>query len=270
MTEADTSTDATPTDAIAPTSTDDAAQVADAVQESVDKTPATWSLDDNVPGQGEAPEWFKGDKYKTVAEQAKAYKELEGKFGAFTGAPEAYDPVDIKAELKDAGININPEDPMLAKAMDYAKELNMSQEGYSKLVNLYAETLAAEESAVQQLRADEMKALGHNAEERLSNLGAWASKNLDTDMMEGFQGLATSAGAVKTLERLVAMTRSAPVNPSNATPAPGTSKAEIEEMLFAKDDHGNRKMRDPEYAKMVQQKMNEVHGTEPYREQIGG
>ena len=33
------------------------------------------------------PEWYKADKYKSVAEQAKAYTELEKKFGGFTGAP---------------------------------------------------------------------------------------------------------------------------------------------------------------------------------------
>lgn len=251
---------------------DDASTVASAVQEQseVNKDPATWSFDDNIPGQGEAPEWFKSEKYKTVAEQAKAYKELEGKLGAFTGAPEAYEPVDLKSELKEIGIEIDPEDPVLSKAMDYAKELNMSQEGYSKLVNLYGETMAAEQVALEQIRADELKALGHNADDRLKNLSAWASTNLDPELYASFQELAVSANAVKTLERLVSMTRNAPISPTNATPKPGVSREEMNELMFAKDEHGNRKMRDPEYAKMVQQKMDQTYGTEPYREQIGG
>ena len=44
-------------------------------------------LSDGIKGTGETPEWYKGDKYKSVAEQAKAYTELEKKFGGFTGAP---------------------------------------------------------------------------------------------------------------------------------------------------------------------------------------
>ena len=42
---------------------------------------------DGVVGEGDAPEWFKADKYKTVSDQAKAYVELESKFGGFKGAP---------------------------------------------------------------------------------------------------------------------------------------------------------------------------------------
>jgi hypothetical protein len=44
-------------------------------------------LSDGIKGTGDTPEWYKGDKYKSVAEQAKAYTELEKKFGGFTGAP---------------------------------------------------------------------------------------------------------------------------------------------------------------------------------------
>jgi hypothetical protein len=264
---ADTSQETTP----AAETSDDAAIVADAAQTTnTDTDPATWSLDDNIPGQGETPEWFKSDKYKTVAEQAKAYKELESKLGAFTGAPEEYTAVELTEHLTAAGIEIDPEDPLLAKAGEYAKELNMSQEGYSKLINLYGETLAAEQEAIEQLKAEEIKALGQNAENRLNNLKAWGSANLDSELFESFQELAVSANAVKTLERLVAMTRNAPISPAEASPKPGLSSEELNELMFAKDEHGNRKMRNPEYAKMVQEKMDQVHGTEPYRQQIGG
>ena len=48
---------------------------------------AKWYLAEGVAGNGEPPEWFRADKYKTLDEQAKAYVELEKRFGAFTGAP---------------------------------------------------------------------------------------------------------------------------------------------------------------------------------------
>ena len=44
-------------------------------------------LSEGIKGVGDLPEWYKADKYKSVAEQAKAYTELEKKFGGFTGAP---------------------------------------------------------------------------------------------------------------------------------------------------------------------------------------
>jgi len=34
-------------------------------------------LTDGIKGSGDSPEWYKADKYKSVAEQAKAYTELE-------------------------------------------------------------------------------------------------------------------------------------------------------------------------------------------------
>ena len=43
-------------------------------------------LTDGIKGTGEAPEWYKSDRYKSVADQAAAYTELEKKFGAFKGA----------------------------------------------------------------------------------------------------------------------------------------------------------------------------------------
>ena len=42
-------------------------------------------LSEGIKGVGDLPEWYKADKYKSVAEQAKAYTELEKKFGGFTG-----------------------------------------------------------------------------------------------------------------------------------------------------------------------------------------
>jgi len=44
-------------------------------------------LTEGIKGSGETPEWFKADKYKSIADQAKAYTELEKRFGGFKGAP---------------------------------------------------------------------------------------------------------------------------------------------------------------------------------------
>lgn len=44
-------------------------------------------LTEGIKGAGDTPEWFKADKYKSIADQAKAYTELEKRFGGFKGAP---------------------------------------------------------------------------------------------------------------------------------------------------------------------------------------
>ena len=46
-----------------------------------------WYIDENLPGPGDRPE-FLPDKFKSVADMAKGYSELEKKFGQ---APSEYD-----------------------------------------------------------------------------------------------------------------------------------------------------------------------------------
>ena len=54
-------------------------------------TPASdapsWFIDEGRAGVGERPSWL-SDKFKTAADMAKSYSELEKKFGT---APEEYD-----------------------------------------------------------------------------------------------------------------------------------------------------------------------------------
>lgn len=75
----------------------------------------TWSYNEGIDGEGEPPEWFKADKYKTVSEQAKAYTELESKFGSFTGAPEDY-ALELSESLQEQGVQIDDDDPILEEA----------------------------------------------------------------------------------------------------------------------------------------------------------
>lgn len=262
-------------------SVDDSQAVADAIQgessgddtkavaDSVDASEqAQWYYNEDVPGSGEKPEWLM-EKYKNVEEQAKGYKELSSMMGAFTGAPEEYQPAELSKELQEMGINIKTDDPVYEKALEYAKTMNMSQEGLNTMMNLYGEVIAAENAAIEQIKQDQIKALGQNAQIRLDNLGKWANRNLSPELYESFQGLATSADAVKTLERLVAMTRNAPIDSQESKGTPGISKEEIDALLFAKDENQQRKMRDPEYAKMVNQKLDEYYGTDNHVEIIG-
>jgi hypothetical protein len=252
------------------TAQDDAKAVAEAVNADVPNE-AEWMFAEGVAGEGEIPEWFKSNKYKTVAEQAKAYKELESKFGSFTGSPEEFEPAELSEELKEMGIEINQDDPLVEKALAFAKETNMNQEGFNQMINLYAETVAAENMAIEAIKDEQMKALGNSAESRINNLNAWANANLSEDMIPGFQSLGQTADGIKTLERLVAMTRSAPLSNDSAEPAPtGATAEEVREMQFALDDNGNRKIAvDPEYRKRYEKLRDRVYGVEDHRVTIG-
>ena len=55
---------------------------AEATTETTETTESTevvsegWMMAEDIKGEGDAPEWFKSNKYKTVADQAKAYAGL--------------------------------------------------------------------------------------------------------------------------------------------------------------------------------------------------
>jgi hypothetical protein len=216
----------------------------------------TWSFAENVPGTGDVPEWFKSDKYNSVSAQAQAYTELEKKFGAFTGSPDKYE-VSLSDEIKEKGITIDSEDPLLPQAYELGKELGMNQEGFNKMMNLYAMSMVAENEATEQHRSDEIASLGDNGQERVNNLDAWGKANLPAELYEGFKEMPTTAAGVKALERMIAMASPGSVSADPATTqVQGLTMEQYKEGLTAVDEHGNRKMQDPEYRKNFRERFN--------------
>jgi len=222
----------------------------------------TWKLTDDIPGAGEPPEYFKADKYKTLADQAKAYKDLEGRFGSFSGAPEEYEDVKLNENLTELGIEIKKDDPLYEKAVEFAKESNMNQTGFEKMIGLYANSMAVEQQALNDYKTEQLKALGANAETRISNLNSWANANLDTESFESFQALATNAEAVIILERLVGMTGASPIAGNKTVPVSGITEDEIKAMQFEKDEYGNRRIQtDRAFRKKFEDAANRFYGT---------
>jgi len=225
---------------------------------------------EGIPGAGDVPEWFKADKYASISDQAKAYKDLEGKLGSFTGAPEKYE-VSLSEALTEKGISITEDDPLYAEAVKFATESNMNQDGFNQMMELYAMSKVADSEAMELHKADEIKALGQNGQERLNNLDSWAKTNLSTELYEGFVSMATSAQAVQALEKLVSMTRNAPINPAEVKPGSGTiSHDDLKKMQFEKDEHGNRRLQSDKAFRAEFEKLSkELWGTEDHTTIIG-
>lgn len=254
---------------------DDAAAVAAAVggsdggDDNSGSESQAWSYAEGVVGAGEVPEWFKGDKYKSVAEQAKAYTELEGKFGSFTGAPEEYG-VFVSDELKEQGLEISADDPIMEEAMKFARDSNMNQEGFNQMVNLYAMTQIAEQTAISDAKAEEITALGPNSETRLDNLAKWGKANMSEDQYAGFEEMIQSAASVQAVERLISLTRNAPLSPDTVHSAPSVSSEEVRAMQFEKDEYGNRRINtDPDFKARYNKLKNEVWGSEDHNIVVG-
>jgi len=225
---------------------------------------------------GDRPDWLL-DKYATdgksieeaTSEQAKAYNELSGKFGAFTGAPETYE-VALSEELTEAGVKIADDDPMLEAAKEFAKSSNMNQEGFNGIVNLYAMQQLAESKADEEYKAEQMKALGPSGESRIQNIQQWAGKNLDAETVTSLEGMATSVESVKAIERLISMTRGAAVDIDDSKATSSVTSEEVQKMQFEKDENGNRRINtDKAFNARYQKMKNEFYGTEEHREMIG-
>ena len=256
---------------------DDALEVAEAVAETSANTEESapeveapaWSYAEGVSGDGDAPEWFKSDKYKSVSEQAKAYTELESKFGSFTGAPDEYD-FKVSDELSEKGIDIGDDTPVMEEAKKFAKEAGMSQDGFTKMVELYAMGLLADSEALNQAKIDEISSLGPKSQERLGNLEKWGKANLSEDQYLGFEGMIQTAGSVQALERLISMTRSAPVSPDPVNNYAQTTSEQVRNMQFEKDEYGNRKVQtDPEFKARYERLKGEVWGSQAHNIVIG-
>ena len=196
--------------------------------------------DDNegTAGTGDAPEWFKTDKFKSVNEQAKSYGELEKRFGGFANAPEQYElPEGFKEDMLDGNI--------LDIVKTIGKDSNMNQETFSNLVSKVAEY---EQSNVEANREQALKDLGENGQTRLDDVSNWLNVNAPKDVIEAITPLISSAEAVNALEFFIDKSKGSKVADSSAQAPMKMSQEDYSNMLMATDSGGNLKMStSPEY-----------------------
>jgi hypothetical protein len=203
--------------------------------------PRTWKWADGVDGTGDKPDFFKDTKYKSIADQAKAYSELEKRFGGFVGAPDEY-------QLPEE-VGITTDDPILKAVLPTLKGANASNEFVNELVSNYAK--AQQEMEAQRVQ-NEIKALGDNADYRIKAISDFATANLPKELQEDFKGLVTTAKGVEVFEALMQKITGGKVAPSETTSQPEMNRDKLREMMFAKNEHGQLKMSiDPEYKKKV-------------------
>lgn len=199
-------------------------------------------LAEGIKGTGETPEWYKADKYQSVAEQAKAYTELEKKFGGFKGAP------------KDGYVapeGVDQDDALLAELTEFANDTNMSQEAYGRAWEL----LTAQEQAVEEVSAEqEMAKLGDNATQRLKNVEGFLKNNLDADTYTQVQDLVTTAESVQLIEAIVKATVPAKLPIEGGEHPQGLTWADVEAEMFKRHENGQfLRSVDPNHERKVQQ-----------------
>ena len=215
-------------------------------------------LSEGIKGVGDTPEWYKADKYKSVAEQAKAYTELEKKFGGFTGAPkDGYSIVE----------GVEAEDELWKELVSFGERTNMSQSA----LNDAWEILSAQEQAVEEVSMEmELQKLGDNAVERVKVVEQFMKNNLDSDTYERVRYGVNSAEAIELVEALIKSTAPAKLPIDGHVEPGGITKEDIEAEMFKKDQHGNwLRSVDPAHERKIQQMWKQYGGDKPYERTVG-
>lgn len=210
---------------VTPEATPDAPQESQSLVGDVQEQ-AGWFYDENMAGIGNKPEFLK-DNFKTVSEQARAYTELEKKFGSFKGQPkDGY-------SLPD---DMSGDDALVAEVIKFGQTHNMSQDGFDEMLNL-AMTQANVTEEVS--REQEMSKLGADASKRISRVDGFLRNNLEADEYDKIAPMLTTASHVELTEALISMTsqESLPVE-DIVTPSGVTFDQYMSEYL-KKDENGN-------------------------------
>lgn len=171
---------------------------------------------DPATAPADAPDWFRRDKYKTIEDQAKAYVELEKKLGSFQGAPEEYE-LSIPEGVADLTAEDLGFDERLSAVKSVAKELNMSQDGFTKLVHAF---IAADQQMNTVNVQRELAALGADAPARIQDIATFYGKSFDQDDFTIVREIAKTADGVQFLERAMQKMRNVSTIPSTTASAP--------------------------------------------------
>lgn len=163
--------------------------------------PPSWFYDEDIPGNGDAPDYLINGTFKTIAEQARGYNEIRKKLSGFSGAPEEYE-LKLSDELSKQ-VTINQEDSMLKSFTEYAKKINMNQEAYNEIVNLFAYNLLqdqeSEAKASKEHLKKELESLGAEGPKLISELNSWKGTNIPEEFTDVYKQLGQSAQGIKFL-----------------------------------------------------------------------
>ncbi len=216
-----------------------------------------WYVSEGIAGEGEAPEWYKADKFKSVSAQAEAYKGLESKLGAFTGSPDEYElsmPDGVEGEFIEG-------DPLMEGFQSWAKESGVSQDKFTELLHMYVKN---EHDTSGTSREDQLALMGDNADKRLGNVDAWAKANLDQGEYEAMLGVTSTAAGVQLIESLISKTRTPKIPTTEGQATVGISHADVKERM-----NDPRYKSDPAFRKETSKMYEQVFGSGERKQVVG-
>lgn len=212
-------------------------------------------------GEGEKPAWFKSEKYATVAKQAEAYVHLESRLGSFVGAPK-----DGKYEVSvPAGVDVKTDSPLMNEFTKWAKDAQLSQDGYNKLLGFLVQDVASRAPNMDVIRTR----LGENADARITAVAQWGKANLGAD---GYAVLRQATSGVnadsvfKVLEQVIGKTGQVRLpKPGADVPGgqPGAGLEAIKAAHAARDAAGKLKVDTvPGYRAQIEKQYSDYYATQ--------
>jgi hypothetical protein len=210
----------------------------------------TYNWAENVPGTGEPPPWFKHEKYKTIADQARAAPELEAKLGPAAeffgapkddkGAPVAYKLPEIKDDKGNVVFEWDAEDPRVKGFQEFAQKRGLSQKGFDEILSWYAGVEGEQHAAAELELSEALGKLGNNVAQRVAAVQKYVTAQVGE---EGFaaldQALGTNVEAFKAFEKLIALqANDARLAGSGGKPGVGFSRGDIEKEQFKTYESG--------------------------------
>jgi hypothetical protein len=150
-------------------------------------TDGPWYLDEGKPGEGARPEYLR-PKYNSVAAQAKAYTELEKRFGE---APENYD-------LGPYTEHVDVNNKHLKEFMGHAKEHRLTQDAFTKMIGSFVDY---DKSMQVDINAEIAK-LGADGPNKVKVVQQWAKNTLSPEQFKAMDGLPQTAEMVNIMDEL--------------------------------------------------------------------
>lgn len=218
--------------------------------ESVTPT-ADWWLADGVPGVGEKPDYL-SPKYKTLAEQAKAYDELYKTVRNTSGAPEQY-------EFGEYAEHVDPANPHMQKFMNYAKENRFSQDAFKEIVGTLVEY---QKGQLPNIDAEIAK-LGPDGARKIETVQTWAENTFSQEALDTIGKIAKNADVINMLDEMrqyVHHTASQPPGSNMAgEPFVKLTRSEVEAEM---KQNYKRYTSDPRYRAEISEKFRQAVGDE--------
>ena len=163
------SQDASDSDKTSPSQSSNEADAGDVKQANSATEDSNSEPDEN--NEPATPDWFMKDKFKTIDDQAKSYKELSTKMGKFWGSPNEGYKIDSLDFLEEG-------DPLIAALTPALQELGLSQEGFNHLATTY---MNANREMVKGLEENLKKTLTTTDAHTYQAIDKWMNDNLSAE-----------------------------------------------------------------------------------------